>query len=158
MELQKLIRITLDNGAVEFQGRTGMVQGFTAGAGYPQVWLRDAATIIPASRFFYPDAFLVTWLEEHLAFQKADGGLEDWIDSQGKSDKNTVETDQEASAVQSAYQVFLLKGKGWLEKKSAANRSSAVSKRPSNSFFGTGLTGNAGSSPAPTPRTGGYRP
>ena len=116
LELQKLIRSTLDNDVVEFEGRTGKVQGFTAGAGYPQVWLRDAATIIPASRFFYPEAFLVTWLEEHLAFQKADGGLEDWVDYQGKSDKNTVETDQEASAVQSAFQVFLLKGKGWLGK------------------------------------------
>jgi len=116
MELQKLIRLTLDNDAVEFQGRTGKVQGFTAGSGYPQVWLRDAATIIPASRFFYPEAFLSSWLEEHLAFQKADGSLEDWVDSQGRSDKNTVETDQEASAVQSAHQFFLLKGKGWLEK------------------------------------------
>jgi hypothetical protein len=117
MELQKLIRLTLDNDEVEFQGRTGRISGFMAGAGYLQVWLRDAATIIPASRFFYPDAFLVSWLEEHLAFQKADGGLEDWIDSRGHSDKNTVETDQEASAVHSAYQVFLLKGKGWPEKK-----------------------------------------
>jgi hypothetical protein len=119
MELQKLIRITLETDTVEFEGRTGKVRGFAAGAGYPQIWLRDAATIIPASRFFYPDAFLVSWLEEHLAFQKADGGLEDWVDFQGESDKNTVETDQEASAVQSAYQVFLLKGKGWLEKKVA---------------------------------------
>jgi Mannosylglycerate hydrolase MGH1-like glycoside hydrolase domain len=122
MDLQKLIRITLDNDAVEFEGRTGKVQGFTAGAGYPQIWLRDAATIIPASRLFYPDTFLVSWLEEHLAFQKADGGLEDWVDFQGKSDKNTVETDQEASAVQSAYQVFLLKGKEWLEKKVGGER------------------------------------
>ena len=117
IEIQKLIRLTLDNDAVEFQGGTGRISGFTAGAGYPQVWLRDAATIIPASRFYYPDAFLASWLEEHLAFQKPDGGLEDWIDARGRSDKNTVETDQEASAVQSAYQVFLLKGKGWLEKK-----------------------------------------
>lgn len=117
MDLQKLIRLTLENDVVEFQGRTGRIYGFTAGAGYPQVWLRDAATIIPASRFFYPDAYLVSWLEEHLAFQKPDGGLEDWIDAKGRSDKNTVETDQEASAVHSAYQVFLLKGKGWLEKK-----------------------------------------
>ena len=117
MELQKLIRITLDNDTIDFQGRTGRIRGFSAGAGYPQVWLRDSATIIPASRFFYPDSFLVSWLEEHLAFQKADGSLEDWVDARGRSDKNTVETDQETSAVHSAYQVFLLRGKGWLEKK-----------------------------------------
>ena len=117
MELQKLIRLTLDNDVVEFKGRTGKISGFTAGAGYPQVWLRDSATIIPASRFFYPDAYLASWIEEHLSFQKPDGGLEDWIAAQGRSDKNTVETDQEASAVHSAYQVFLLKGRRWLEKK-----------------------------------------
>jgi hypothetical protein len=116
-KLQKLIRLTLDNDAVEFRGRSGSINAFTPGAGYPQVWLRDAATIIPASRFYYPEAFLVSWLKEHLAFQKSGGGLEDWVDSRSGSDKNTVETDQEASAVHSAYQVFLLKGKGWLEEK-----------------------------------------
>jgi hypothetical protein len=114
--LRKLIRTTLENDEVEFQGKTGRIDGFSAGAGYPQVWLRDAATIIPASRFYYPERFLTSWLEEHLAYQKPDGSLEDWIDGRGRSDKNTVETDQEASAVQSAYQVYLLKGPDWLEK------------------------------------------
>jgi hypothetical protein len=113
-ELLKLIRITLETDAVEFQGKTGLIRGFSAGDGYPQVWLRDAATTIPASRFFYPVEYLESWIMEHLAFQKPDGGLEDWIDARGRSDKNTVETDQESSAVQAAYQVFLLKGKGWL--------------------------------------------
>jgi len=116
-ELLKLIRVSLETDAVEFEGRTGPIKGFTAGAGYPQVWLRDAATIIPASRFFYPETYLVSWLEEHLAFQKPDGGLEDWVDAGGRSDKNTVETDQEASAVHAAYQVFRLRGKEWLDKK-----------------------------------------
>ncbi len=117
--LQKLIRMTLENDEVAFQGKTGPIHGFTAGAGYPQVWLRDAATIIPASRYFYPESFLMSWLEEHLAYQKPDGSLEDWIDGQGRADKNTVETDQEASAVHSAFQIFLLKGTAWLEKRIA---------------------------------------
>lgn len=114
--LQKLIRTTLEEDEVGFDGKTGRVDGFTAGAGYPQVWLRDAATIIPASRYFYPVSFLTSWIEEHLAHQKPDGGLEDWIDAHGRADKNTVETDQEASAIQSAYQVYLLLGTAWLEK------------------------------------------
>jgi len=117
--LRKLIRLTLKHNESEFPGRTGKVSAFTAGAGYPQVWLRDAATIIPASRLYYPENFLCSWIEEHLAFQKPDGGLEDWVDAQGHSDKNTVETDQEASAVQAAYQVFLLKGPEWLRKEVA---------------------------------------
>ncbi len=117
--LQKLIRTTLENDEVSLQGKTGPVHGFTAGAGYPQIWLRDAATIIPASRYFYPESFLTSWLEEHLAYQSPDGGLKDWIDGQGRADKNTVETDQEASAVHSAFQIFLLMGKSWLEKRVA---------------------------------------
>lgn len=116
-KLRKLIRITLRHNETEWTRKTGKINGFTAGAGYPQIWLRDAATIIPGSRYYYPESFLTSWLEEHLAFQKANGSLEDWIDAQGRTDKNTVETDQEASAVQSAYQVFLLKGPEWLKKK-----------------------------------------
>jgi hypothetical protein len=117
--LRKLIRLTLRHNEVEFAGKTGKVDGFAAGAGYPQIWLRDAATIIPASRYYYPEAFLSSWIEEHLAFQKDDGGLEDWVDPRGRSDKNTVETDQETSAVQAAFQVFAIKGdrgKDWLLK------------------------------------------
>jgi hypothetical protein len=117
--LRKLIRLTLRHNEVEFAGKAGKVDGFAAGAGYPQIWLRDAATIIPASRYYYPEAFLSSWIEEHLAFQKDDGALEDWIDTRGRSDKNTVETDQETSAVQAAFQTFVLKGdrgKDWLLK------------------------------------------
>jgi hypothetical protein len=114
--LRKLIRLTLLHDEVDWTGKTGKIDGFRAGSGYPQIWLRDAATIIPASRYYYSENFLTSWLEEHLAFQKTDGSLEDWIDAQGRSDKNTVESDQEASAVQSAYQAFLLRGPDWLKK------------------------------------------
>jgi hypothetical protein len=83
---------------------------------YPQIWLRDANTILSSSRYFYGQAFLSSWLEEHLVFQKENGSLDDWIDSKGKSDKNTTETDQESSAVQAAFQIFNLLGPKWLEK------------------------------------------
>lgn len=116
-ELFKLIRLTLRQNAVSFQGKTGTVQGFAAGTAYPQIWLRDASTIIPASRFLYETPFLRSWLEEHLAFQKDDGSLEDWIDSRGKSDKNTTETDQETSAVHAAAQITQIAGPSWLERK-----------------------------------------
>jgi len=113
----KLIRITLNQNEVEFEGKTGKVYGFSAGKDYPQIWLRDANTIIPVSRYFYGKSYLCSWLEEHLAFQKENGSLEDWIDSRGTSDKNTTETDQEASAIQAAFQVYGLVGPEWLEKK-----------------------------------------
>jgi hypothetical protein len=114
-QLLKIIRLTLDQNEVKFFGKRGEISGFAAGMDYPQIWLRDANTILPASRYFYNRPFLATWLEEHLAFQKENGSLEDWIDSRGKSDKNTTETDQESSAVQAAYQIYSILGPEWLK-------------------------------------------
>ncbi|MBM3295107.1 MAG: hypothetical protein FJY82_11390 [Candidatus Aminicenantes bacterium] len=110
-----LIRATLARGRAEFPGRTGPVTGFAAGTDYPQVWLRDSATIIPASKYFYPASYLVSWIEEHLALQRPDGSLVDWVDAAGRSDKNTTETDQEASAVLAAAEASGLVGSGWLD-------------------------------------------
>lgn len=115
-QLLKIIRLTLNKNEVDFKGKTGKISGFAAGTHYPQIWLRDANTIIPVSRYFYDKAYLTSWLEEHLVFQKEDGSLEDWIDSRGESDKNTTETDQESSAVQAAFQVYEMLGPEWLEK------------------------------------------
>ena len=114
--LFKLIRLTLDQNVIDFAGKEVKVHGFSAGKEYPQIWLRDANTIIPSSQFFYDKYFIASWLEEHLTLQKENGTLEDWLDSSGASDKNTTETDQESSAVQAAYQVFKLLGPDWLEK------------------------------------------
>ena len=111
--LMKLIRITLKHNEVSFEGRTGRVDGFSAGAGYPQIWVRDARTIIPASRYFYPASFIHSWLDEFLSRQASDGSLPDWFDSRGVTDKNTVETDQEASAVQAGSLIRDLIGPSW---------------------------------------------
>jgi len=112
-----LIRLSLEKNAVTFPGRAGQVYGFSPGRDYPQIWLRDANSIIAASRLFYDAPYLTSWLEEHLAIQDENGGLQDWIDAQGKADKNTTETDQESSAVQAAYQIFQIVGKDWLNKR-----------------------------------------
>jgi hypothetical protein len=121
-KLLNIIRLTLHQNEVRFPGRTGRVSGFAAGVDYPQIWLRDANTILHASRYYYDRDFLASWLEEHLAFQKENGSLQDWIDSRGKSDKNTTETDQESSAVQSAFHIHHLLGPRWLEKPVAGVR------------------------------------
>ncbi|MBD3413550.1 MAG: hypothetical protein GF421_03845, partial [Candidatus Aminicenantes bacterium] len=115
-QVYKLIRITLEENTVRLEGQSGSVFGFSAGTDYPQIWLRDANTIIPASRYFYDTPFLASWLEEHLFHQMPNGSVYDWIDSQGKMDKNTTETDQETSAVQAAYQVFQILDPDWLER------------------------------------------
>jgi len=121
-QLYKLIRLTLEENEVEFKGRSGCVYGFSPGKDYPQIWLRDANTIIPASRYFYNLPYLSSWLEEHFYFQEKNGALQDWINATGQSDKNTTETDQEASAVQAAFQVYQLRGSDWLEKKVKGQR------------------------------------
>jgi hypothetical protein len=114
--LMKLIRITLKHNEVSFTGRTGRVEGFSAGAGYPQIWVRDANTVIPASRYFYPASYMRSWLDELLSYQRQDGSLPDWFDSRGVTDKNTVETDQETSAVQAGRQVHELLGPEWSDR------------------------------------------
>jgi len=137
--LQDLFRPTLEANRKEFAGRSGPVKAFGAGARYPQVWLRDSATVVPLARYHYPAAYLTSWIEEHLANQAPDGGLDDWIASGPPSafvvdaprarevfrlgaaaftaDKNTVEADQESSAVLAACQAFGITGdRAWLRK------------------------------------------
>ena len=140
--LQDLFRPTLEANRKELAGRTGAVKAFGAGARYPQVWLRDSATVVPLARYHYPGEYLTSWIEEHLANQAADGSLDDWIAAGPVSafaadaprarevfragtaplsaDKNTVEADQESSAVLGVCQAFgVLGDRAWLGKRVA---------------------------------------
>jgi hypothetical protein len=137
--LQPLLRATLEANRREFRGRTGLVRGFGAGTLYPQVWIRDSATLIPLSRYLYPRAHVASWIEEHLAHQRADGAVNDWVaagpaerftaDAPHASevyrgagvvltaDRNTSESDQESSAVDAAAQVYAITGdRAWLRR------------------------------------------
>lgn len=142
--LQDFFQPTLKANEKSFEGEHRLVKGFGAGRGYPQIWLRDSATIIPASRYYYAAEYLTTWLEEHLSYQGDDGSLNDWIASGPvvnfqqsgapkarevyrentggetiiiAADKNSTEADQETSAVDAAYQVFMMTGdRNWLNK------------------------------------------
>ncbi|PYQ15670.1 MAG: hypothetical protein DMF80_08205 [Acidobacteria bacterium] len=128
---------TLEANRKELRGRTGLVRGFGAGTAYPQIWLRDSATLLPLARWLYPRDYLDSWLVEHLAHQRADGALRDWIAAGWPSafrrdapaveavyregpvvisaDRNTTEADQEASAVEAAHQVFRITAdRAWL--------------------------------------------
>ncbi|HEV7498585.1 MAG TPA: hypothetical protein VGQ33_01220, partial [Vicinamibacteria bacterium] len=135
--LQPLLRASLEANRKEFRGRTGTVRGFGAGTLYPQVWLRDSATLLPITRYLYSREYLISWIDEHLAHQKGDGSLQDWIAAGEPSrftadapratavfrasglvvtgDRNTSETDQESSAVRAAAQAFRVTGdRAWL--------------------------------------------
>lgn len=134
-----MLRPTLDANRKQLAGRTGTVQAFGAGERYPQVWLRDSATVIPLARYHYPAAYLTSWIEEHLANQAADGSVDDWIALGPPSafardaprarevfragaavltaDKNTVEADQESSAVLGVCRAYAATGdRSWLRK------------------------------------------
>jgi hypothetical protein len=140
--LQDFFLPTLQANRKELAGRTGPVRAFGAGARYPQVWLRDSATLGPLVRYHYPAEYLTSWVEEHLANQAEDGGLEDWIAPGPASafteyaprarevfrtgpvafsaDKNTVEADQESSAVLGVCRAFRATGDhAWLRKRVA---------------------------------------
>ena len=129
----------LDANRKQFAGRTGAVHGFGAGTIYPQIWLRDSATLLPLVRYRYPRAYLESWIEEHLAHQGPEGELYDWIAlgeperfradaprvrvtfRQGtqtlSADRNTTMNDQESSAVLAAAQAFRITGDtAWLRK------------------------------------------
>jgi hypothetical protein len=117
--LFKLIRLTLGADELSFRGLTGRVSGFRAGADYPQVWLRDAVSIVPVARFLYGKDYLGSWLVEHLAHQEENGSLKDWLDADGAVGKNTTESDQEACAVAAAAQVSRVEGTAWLMDRAA---------------------------------------
>lgn len=137
--LQDVFRPTLESNRKEFQGRFIRVQGFRAGAGYPQLWVRDSAGLAPLSRFLYPRGYLTSWLEEMLAHQEPSGAVFDWIAAgelplfnqwapQARelfhsgtvaisADKNTSEADQETSAVDAAWRAWRATGDdNWLKR------------------------------------------
>lgn len=140
--LQPLIREALASNRRTFAGVTGPVAGFGAGAIYPQIWLRDSATLVQVTRYLYPRRHLTSWIEEHLAHQRQDGSLYDWIAAgapaqfranapgvievyRGRrltlsADRNSAASDQESSAVLAAAQVFSITGdRRWLMRRIA---------------------------------------
>jgi len=137
--LQQLLLPALEANRKSFAGATGRVEGFGAGDAYPQLWLRDSATLVPLARWHYSRDVLASWIEEHLAHQQPDGSLYDWIAAGPASgfrqwaphaedvfkagttvisaDKNTTEADQETSAIDAAWRVWRLSGDAaWLRK------------------------------------------
>ncbi|MCJ7524446.1 MAG: hypothetical protein MUP71_04380 [Candidatus Aminicenantes bacterium] len=112
---QYLLRQVFLNNEIRWRGK---FFGFTAGTTYPQVWIRDAATMMFYARFFYPLPVLQEMVDLFFLRQGRDGQIQDWIDTVGRCDKNTVETDQESSLVLAAFQLALC-DRGWLDGKVA---------------------------------------
>jgi len=107
---QYLLRQIFCNNEIRMNGR---FFGFAAGTDYPQVWIRDTSTMLGYARFFYPPADLQVIVELFFLTQSPGGEIQDWVDTAGRCDKNTVETDQESSLVLAAFQLALC-DPGWL--------------------------------------------
>ncbi len=107
---QYLLRQVLRNNEIRLGGA---LFGFAAGSTYPQIWIRDTATLLGYASFFYPLPVLQKMVDRFFTSQNPDGQVQDWVDTAGRCDKNTVETDQESSLVLVAYQLALC-DPGWL--------------------------------------------
>ena len=101
---QYLLRQVFRNNEIRFQGR---FFGFAAGSTYPQAWIRDTATMMPYARFFYPPGDLQGVVDRFFLVQSRPGEVQDWVDTAGRCDKNTVESDQESSLVLAAWPLAL---------------------------------------------------
>jgi hypothetical protein len=109
---QYLLRLVYRNCEMR---RDGRLFGFAAGSDYPQIWIRDLATFVSGAKLYYPLADLQRMAERFLEHQRPAGDIVDWVDGDGRSDKNTVETDQESSLVLAAYEIAL-DDPGWLRR------------------------------------------
>ncbi|MBN2345178.1 MAG: hypothetical protein JXO51_02230 [Candidatus Aminicenantes bacterium] len=101
---QYLLRQVLRNNEIRFNGA---FFGFAAGTTYPQVWIRDTATLMAYARFFYPPTDLQGVVDRFFRCQGRQGEVQDWIDTTGRCDKNTVESDQESSLVLASWPLAL---------------------------------------------------
>lgn len=131
--LREPIVRTLEAMETRFAGVSGEVWSFRPGADYPEVYIRDLATILPAAQFLFNDRFLGTAINEFLAIQYDDrpGDAEDalwWPDRPGpgavsgiiRSDRPTkmvVVSDEETSLIHAAYVYYRAAGgTAWLRR------------------------------------------
>lgn len=112
--LQGLVWGTLSRHLRRFAVGDRQVCGYGAGESYPEIWIRDNATIMPAAVFVAPRECLTSWIVAHLALQHDDGSLFDRFSAKDPPDRNSITSDQEPSIVHAAYTVSQKLGHAWL--------------------------------------------
>ena len=124
---------------VDSMARAVAATGFNAGSGYKEVWIRDFNTFIALSLEVCDTAEVRDALDTFLDFQGPEGDIPDAFVSDVDTSavpyryrysrarpklaahKNTVETDQESSLVQAAFQYVTMTGDtAWLASKRGA--------------------------------------
>jgi len=127
--MREAILLTFSRCQIAFPGQGGEVRGFLPGADYPMIYVRDTATILSAARYFYPDDYLRSSLEEFLGRQydqdtesenghrPGAGAISAVIAPDGHIDKATATSDEETSLIHAAYVYYRAKGgDDWLRK------------------------------------------
>jgi hypothetical protein len=107
---QFLLRQVFRNNEIRSGGK---FFAFAAGTTYAQAWIRDTATMMSYARFFYPLADLQGIVDRFFRTQGPRGEVQDWLDTAGRCDKNTVESDQESSLVLAVWPLALC-DPGWM--------------------------------------------
>jgi cellobiose phosphorylase len=93
------------------RGRTIVRDGFNAGDGYAEVWIRDLNTFIELSLEVLGPEPVRDNLRVFFETQASDGNIVDgFMPADGTTHKNTVETDQETSLVQAVHAYVALTG------------------------------------------------
>ena len=128
-QMRDVMLLTFSRCQFSFPGESGEVRGFTPGADYPMIYIRDTATVLPAVRYFYPDEYLRSSLEEFLYRQYGPdtesenghrpgaGAISAVIAPDGHVDKATTTSDEETSLIHAAYVYYRARGgDDWLRK------------------------------------------
>ncbi len=123
------ILLTLSRCQTSFPAQLGEVRGFLPGADYPMIYVRDTATILTAARYFYPDDYLRSSIEEFLYRQydpdtesenghrPGAGAISAVLAPDGHIDKATATSDEETCLIHAAYVYYRAKGgDDWLRK------------------------------------------
>ncbi len=88
--------------------------GFSAGDSYPQIWIRDNYTILKTAKYYYDEKFF-SWIFYFLTHLDKNRLVYDWVDKNGKVDKNSVESDQESSLTLSYFEILNLNSKKYIK-------------------------------------------
>jgi hypothetical protein len=126
-DMQSTIHDILTRVHVSYPGVDGQtVEGFFPGTTYSYyapgaartpfyLYTRDTATILPIARFYFPASALRSAVEEFLRQQYPDGGISATVSPDHSVDKATTVSDEEASCILAAAEVFRVSmDAGWL--------------------------------------------
>jgi len=120
------------HGEAIFTLRDEIIHGFRPGKVYPEMYVRDIAWGMETAQYYYPDEYLREPIEAYLRRQYTPnsrsldgdfgvvagaGAIGGIITPDGRSNKQTITTDEETSLIHAAYLYYNMSyDAGWLQK------------------------------------------